>query len=73
MNGAEVIASDPIQQNFLKQPKGQVLPATEVNESYMQPGKLFSQGVEVVVLYDKSFPESQSLQPLQWRHGRAID
>ena len=47
---------------FNKLPDGEVLPAERIHIGHEQLGKLFSQGGEIVILYDENLPASQSLQ-----------
>ena len=47
---------------FYKQPDGQILDAKDIHAGYDQLNKLFSQGGEIVLFYDKDLPKSQTLQ-----------
>ena len=47
---------------FYKQAEGNILDAKDIHAGYDQLNKLFSQGGEIVIFYDKDLPKSQTLQ-----------
>jgi hypothetical protein len=47
---------------FYKQTEGNLLDAKDIHAGYDQLNKLFSQGGEIVIFYDKDLPKSQTLQ-----------
>ena len=47
---------------FYKQDKDNILDPKDIHSGYEQLGKLFSQGGEIVIFYDKDLPQSQNLQ-----------
>ena len=58
---------------FTKQKGDNILASSEIHEGYDQLNRLFSQGGEMAILYDRDLPHSQSLQPVticSWKSYR---
>ena len=59
-----IYVSNPLgrKNDFYKQAEGKLLDAKDIHAGYDQLNKLFSQGGEIVIFYDKDLPKSQTLQ-----------